>query len=145
MPPPQPAGAEFLEALQARVLRDDSIPLRGREAIIALIGGEPPFAFIDDPGLVLQYRAPLPPTHDEIDKIAFLLIGTGVVVAGEYQIPLTGIEVMFYTANNEPWLALGLAPPWDTDTDLRLAQLHPDYIHQLLQAGLITPTPAPTY
>lgn len=53
---PEPAGTEFLETLQAQILVDDFILLIGREAVLAQIGGEPTFAFIDDPGPVLHYR-----------------------------------------------------------------------------------------
>ncbi len=143
-PTPRPAGADFLEALQIRVERDDSIPLVGRESIMALIGLRPTYVFIEDPGLVLQYNVALPQRESDIKKTAVLLIGTGIIVAGEYGTPLTGIEVVFYTTDQEPWLAMALAPPWDTD-DMRLAPLHPEYVKQLEKAGVITPTPGATY
>ena len=64
--------------------------------------------------------------------------------ASEFDVSLEGIEVVFYAAEDKPWLALASVPPWGAD-ELRLAPLAPEYIERLLKAGVITPTPAATY
>jgi hypothetical protein len=141
-----PADEAFVNALYDRLDKDDTIPQSGKEAVIALYANKPTFVFRNSRGIVLQFNVfEMPDNEPEIKKTAVLLIGTGVVVAGEHNVPLSGIEVVYYTADEEPWLALALAPPWDVAGDLRLAPLHPEYIKRLLEAGLITPTPEPTY
>lgn len=134
----------FLRDLLERIQKDDTIPQAGKKAVISLVGQEPTYVFPDNPSIVLQYLVSLPRTEPEIKKVSTLLIGTGVVVAGEHQIPLWGIEVVFLTEKNEPWFATASIPPW-TEDDFRLKPLHPDYLKRLIEAGVITPTPEPTY
>lgn len=142
--PIPPVEEAFLEALQHRVNVDDTIPKAGREAVIALIGRQPTYVYPENPGLVLQYTVALPETQEETKKISVLLIGTGVIVAGEYNLPLWGIEVVFLAKAGEPWFATASIPPWGED-ELRLKPLHPDYLKRLMEAGVITPTPEPIY
>lgn len=136
-----PFDEAFLRDLQNRIQLDDTIPAISKKVVIALVGQEPTYVFKHNQGIVLQYNIPNVPNEPELKKTATLLIGTGVIVAGEHGIPLSGIEVVFYLNENEPWLALALVPPWDVANDLRLAPLHPDYIKRLQEAGVITPTP----
>lgn len=142
---PTPFGEAFLKDLQARIKNNDTIPATGRNSIIALIGGEPTYVLGDNKGIVLQFIAALPQDKTEIKKAAVLLIRTGVVLAGEHNISLSGIEVVFLTSEGDPWLATALIPPWDVANDLRLKSLNPNYIKQLQEAGWITPAPVPTY
>jgi hypothetical protein len=125
---PIPFDEAFLRDLQNRIELDDTIPQIGQQAIIALIGQQPAYAFRDNKGIVLQFRVDLPNDEQEIKKAAVLLAGTGVIVAGEHSIPLSGIEVVFYTSKDEPWLALAIAPPWNVANNLRLAPIHPAYL-----------------
>lgn len=141
---PVPFDEAFLRDLQNRIQVDDTIPPAGRKDIITLVGQEPTHVFPDNPGIVLQYLVLLPKTEPEIRKVSTLLIGTGVIVAGERKIPLWEIEVVFLTENKEPWFATASIPPWGED-EFRLKPLHPDYIKRLFEAGVITPTPEPTY
>jgi hypothetical protein len=144
-PTPTPFGEAFLRELLNRVKADDTIPAIGKKVAIALVGQEPTYVFKQNQGLVLQFNLPNVPEEPELKKTVVLLMGTGVAVAGEHNIPLSGIEVVFHLKEGEPWLALALVPPWDVANDLRLAPLHPDYLKRLQEAGLITPTPEPTY
>ncbi len=142
---PIPFDEAFADALYARIEIDDTIPPSGKGAVIALIGNQPTFAFRDNRGIILQFNVfDMPDNEPEITKTAQLLIGTGFIVAAEHSIPLEGIEVVFYTKEQEPWLALALGPPWNTN-DLILAPLHPEYIKRLQKMGLITPTPKSVY
>ncbi len=143
-PTPQ-FGERFLSVVQERLSVDDTIPQAGRDSVIALLVNQPGYAFTDGHGIILQYNVFEVPKEPDLRKTAALLIGTGVVVGGQEQVPLDGIEVVFYANEREPWLALALAPPWDMAGDLRLAPLHRDYIKRLLDAGVITPTPAVVY
>jgi hypothetical protein len=140
------AGEAFLEAVDAWIKQDDSLHPAGREAMVALHGRRPTFVFPENQGLVLQFNVVGVPDNQEreIKKTAVLLIGTGVIKAQDYGIPLEGIEVVFYVREDKPWMALASVPPWGAD-ELRLAPLAPEYIERLLKAGVITPTPATTY
>jgi hypothetical protein len=138
------AGEAFLEAVDEWIKADDSLPPAGREAVVALHGMRPTFVFPENQGLVLQFNVVGVPEERQIKKTAVLLMGTGVIKAQDYGVPLAGIEVVFYAAEDRPWLALASVPPWGAD-ELRLAPLAPEYIERLLKAGVITPTPAPTY
>lgn len=136
----------FLRAVQDQVTKNDTIPQSGRDSVIAVIGNQPTYAFPENKGIVLQFNVfEMPTVEEDIKKTAILLIGVGHNVAGEYQVPITGIEVVYYLEDGEPWLALALEPPWDMTNNMRLAPLHPKYIKRLLDAGVITPTPEPTY
>jgi hypothetical protein len=142
---PIPPDEAFINALYDRIDRDDTIPESGKLAIASLYYEKPSFAFRDNQGVVLQFNILSVPDEPELRKSATLLMGTSVIVAGEHGVSLSGIEVVFYVKENDPWLALALAPPWDIANDLRLAPLHPDFIKRLQEAGVITPTPEPTY
>jgi len=141
-----PAAPEvFLETVQKLVDTNDALSSAGQDAILAVIGNEPTYAFIDNPGIVLQFNVmEMPDNEPEVKQTALLLMSVGLVAATEHQIPLWGIEVVYYTHDKDPWLALALAPPWDMQNDLRVAPIHPEYIKRLLDAGMITPTPAAT-
>jgi hypothetical protein len=144
-PTATPFGEAFLKDLLDRIQADDTIPAVGKKVAIALVVQEPTYIFKHNQGIVLQFNIPGVPEEPELKRSAVLLIGTGVVVAGEHDIPLSGIEVVFHLTEGDPWLALALVPPWDITNDLRLAPLHPDYIKRLQETGVITPTPEPTY
>lgn len=139
----EPAEAVFLKALKQRINVDDTIPTVGRAASFGLLA-EPGYVFSGESGYVLQFHADLPEIEEEIRKTAVLLIGTSVIMADEHNLPLEGIEVVFFTKDQKPWVAVALAPPWNMD-DIRLAPLHPDLMDQLQEQGVITPTPKPVY
>ncbi len=109
---PIPADELFIKAIYNRIEIDDTIPQAGKDSVIALYGNQPTFAFRDNRGIVLQFNVfDIPDNEPRITKTAQLLIGTGVIMAAEHSIPLSGIEVVFYTKEQETWLALALAPP----------------------------------
>ena len=122
----EPAGAEFLEALQAGVESDDSIPLVGQQSIIALIVGQPTYVFIENPGFVLQFNVVLPQTEEEIKKTAGLLSGKSVSVTGEYGTPLTRIEVSSFTRQSKNYGSRwSFAHLWNAE-DMRPTPLDPE-------------------
>ena len=140
--PYPPQDEAFLKAVQERVNKDESIPQAGRDALIALLVNQPGYAFTD--GMVLQFNIPtVPDSEPGIKSLAVLLMGAGIVMAQDHSMPLSGIEVVDHLADGKPWLVL--APPWDMVNDLGLAPLRPDCIKRLIEAGVITPTPEPTY
>jgi len=139
---PIPFDEAFLNALYGRIQIDDTIPANGKDPILALTGDKGTFAF--EGGLILQFIVDLPDSEDGFKKTAVLLIGNGVITANEYGVELDGVEVVFYTSNDEPWLAISSVSPWQAE-QLGLIPLHPDYIKRLLEAGVITPTPRPSY
>lgn len=139
---PVPIAEAFLNALYDRIQIDDTIPDNGKDPVLALTDDRSTFGF--ESGLILQFIVDLPDTDDDFKKTAVLLIGNAVITANEHGIPLDGVEVVFYTPKDEPWLAMTSAPPWQ-GKQLSLIPLHPEYIERLQEMGLITPTPEPTY
>ena len=113
--------------------------------MVALYGMRPTFVFGENKGLVLQFNVfEVPAEGLVMKKAAVLLMGTGALKAQDYELTLAGMEVVFWASEEKPWLALASVPPWDFN-DLRLKPLAPEYIKQLLEAGVITPTPEMTY
>lgn len=140
-----PFDQKFLSAVLDRVMVDKTIPEAGRRPMISLIGGEPTFAFPDNTGLVLQFIiSEVPGDAPTVDQITSQLIGTGVAMADEQGIPLDAVEVVYFVAEDRPWIAMVLTPPWDARR-MMVAPLDPEYIKRLKEVGVITPTPEPTY
>ena len=139
---PVPIAEAFLNALYGRIQIDDTIPDNGKDPVLALTDDRSTFAF--ESGLILQLIVDLPDSENDFKKTAVLLIGNAVITANEHGILLDGVEVVFYTPKDNPWLAMASVPPWQAD-QLSLIPLHPEYLERLQEMGLITPTPEPTY
>lgn len=71
------------------------------------------------------------------------MIGTGVNVAIEHDIPLDGIEVVFYKGEDSPWVAFASRPPWESE-NFFMPPLADELIKELENYGIITPIPSPT-
>lgn len=133
----------FAQAVYNRIDADERMPAAGKEAVISLFAHRPTFAFAENKGLVVQFNIPRYPTPLEAKLAAYQLIEAAVSTAAEQGITLDGAEVV-YSHEGEPWAALASKPPWGDD-QLFLVPLSKQMIKQLLDAGLITPTPQPSY
>jgi hypothetical protein len=142
-PTPIPPDEAFINDLYDRIDRDDTIPESGKLAIAALYYQKPTFAFRDNTDLVLQFNILDYPAPAEAKKAAVLLMGTGVIVAGEHGIQLDGIEVVYYKDETQPWLALWSTPPFGAE-QFFLTPLADELIKELTEKGIITPIPSPT-
>lgn len=134
-----PADEVFIAAFYERIDRDDTIPECGKLAVAALYTRRPTHMFQQNDGIVLQFNILDKPGLAEAKRAAVLLAGTGVIVAGERSVPLSGIEVVFYKDETAPWLAMAVVQPWWAE---QIIFTSPD--ENLLEDLMPTATPLPT-
>lgn len=91
------------------------MPPSGKLALADLHIGTPTFAFRPNEGTVLKFNILNFPGSIEAHRATALLIGAGVSVAKEYNLCLSGIEVVFYQDKRRLWLVVTAVPPWGAD------------------------------
>lgn len=141
----EPWDEVFANTIYHRLEVDDTIPEPGRKATIRMIAGRPTALFPDNQGLVLIFEVPaVLASQEETTRAAVLLIGTAVSVAKEQAVPLSGVEVIFYAANTEPFIGFRAVPPWSAQ-DILAAPLAEELKQKIeKQVGPATPTARPT-
>jgi hypothetical protein len=110
-----PDKQAFIRTLYERIAQDEVMPLSGKLALANLHIGTPTFAFRPNDGAVLKFNILNFPGPVEAHRATALLIGSGVSVAKEYRLCLTGIEVVFYQDKRRLWLVVTAVPPWGAD------------------------------
>lgn len=91
------------------------MPPSGKLVLASLHVGTPTFAFRPNDGAVLKFNILDFPGSIEAHRTTALLIGTGVRVAKEFNLCLSGIEVVFYQDKRRLWLVVTAVPPWGAD------------------------------
>lgn len=106
----------FIEALHQRLSRDKTVPEFGRLEIPPLYIKKPTFAFPENQGTVLQLNIFGFPDAKGTQQLVAPLIGIAAEVADEYEIALSGIEVVFHRRQtHHPMLVWANTPPWEAD------------------------------
>jgi hypothetical protein len=110
-----PDKSAFIRALYDRIAQDEVMPPSGKLALASLHLGTPTFAFRPNDGAVLKFTILDFPGSIEAHRTIALLIGAGVRVTKEYDLCLSGIEVVFYQDKRRLWLVVTTVPPWGAD------------------------------
>jgi len=110
-----PDKRAFFNALYERIAQDEVMPPSGKLALASLHLDTPTFAFRPNDGAVLKFNILDFPGSIEAYRTTALLIGAGVRVAKEFNLCLSGIEVVFYQDKRRLWLVVTAVPPWGAD------------------------------
>lgn len=107
-----PDKQAFIRTLLDRIGQDEVMPSSGKLALANLHIGTPTFTFRPNDGTVLKFNILNFPGSVEAHRTTALLIGAGVSLAKEYNLCLSGIEVIFYQDKRRLWLVVKAVPPW---------------------------------
>jgi len=94
---------------------------------------------------VLQFNIARTPPVELADKTALLLIGTAVVEAMRQEVPLSAVEVIYYTADSSSYFGWVGVNPWGSE-NVFFSPMDPALAEEYERGGAtpITPTPTPT-
>ncbi len=124
----------FINILNDRIDRDINLHPTAKQTTANLIFNEAAVRFDASSGLILQFNMEKTSTNYQINSLAATqLIFTAFSAAKEQQLPLNGIEVVFFNQDQNPLLVFQSQPPWKYK-DIQVS-LSAEYIRQTASKG----------
>jgi hypothetical protein len=107
-----PNERAYIRAIYDQVQRDEVMPPSGKLALASLWVGRPTFAFRNNEGAVLKFDILDYPGSTEAYQATASLMHTGLRAAKEFELCLSGIEVVFYEDKRRLRMVFRAVPPW---------------------------------